>query len=205
MKKIYSKQVVILAIFSLVLFSGRDSNISQKNHKYKIVNTALAQEYNLENGLWYFYEVKENDTLKKIAKGNLITVDQLKEWNCLRSNYVLEEGMIIRIKRFSYDAYTGKASWYGPGFDGRKTASGLIFDQDEISVAHRTLPLGSIVRVTNLKNGKSIIAPVTDRGPYVKNSSGNYTREIDLSSAAAEYLETKSSGIAMVKIESINI
>lgn len=61
---------------------------------------------------------------------------------------------------------TGIASWYGPKFHGKKTANGEIFDQYEVSAAHRTLPLPSIVRVTNLENGKSIKVRVNDRGPF---------------------------------------
>jgi len=57
------------------------------------------------------------------------------------------------------------ASWYGPGFNGRKMANGQIYDMNDISVAHRTLPFGTKLRITNLMNGKSIIAPVLDRGP----------------------------------------
>jgi rare lipoprotein A len=63
----------------------------------------------------------------------------------------------------------GLASYYGPGFDGEQTASGEIFDKREMVAAHRTLPLGSLVRVTNLENGRRVVLRITDRGPYGRN------------------------------------
>jgi rare lipoprotein A len=89
----------------------------------------------------------------------------------------------------------GVASWYGPGFHGRPTASGEIFDQNELTAAHRNLPLGSEVRVTNLENGRSITVEINDRGPYVKG------RVIDLSRAAARRLDLIEDGVAKVRIE----
>lgn len=90
---------------------------------------------------------------------------------------------------------TGMASWYGPDFHKKRTANGEIYNMRAITAAHRTLPLPSIVRVTNLENGKSIIARVNDRGPYVKN------RIIDLSQKGAELLGYKMQGTAKVKVE----
>src|SRR3989344_6905312 len=77
----------------------------------------------------------------------------------------------------SYDE-TGFASWYGPGFHGNKTANGEIFNQRRLTAAHNTLPLPSLVQVTNLENNKSIIVRVNDRGPFAKNKKN---RIIDLS------------------------
>jgi rare lipoprotein A len=76
-----------------------------------------------------------------------------------------------------------------------------IYDQDKILIAHRHLPLGIKVKVTNLDNGRSIIAPVLDRGPYAKNEKGQYDREVDLSLGAAKILGAIKSGIIPVKIE----
>ena len=98
--------------------------------------------------------------------------------------------------REDYDyVETGMASWYGDDFHNKRTANGEIYDMRAITAAHRTLPLPSIVRVTNLENGKSIIARVNDRGPYVKN------RIIDLSEKGAELLGYKNKGVAKVKVE----
>ena len=89
----------------------------------------------------------------------------------------------------------GKASWYGPGFHGMQTASGEIFNQDKLTAAHRSLPLGTEVEVTHVKNGKSVEVRINDRGPYVGG------RIIDLSRAAAIEIGMKEQGLATVKIE----
>lgn len=87
----------------------------------------------------------------------------------------------------------GIASWYGPGFHGRKTASGEKFDTHELTAAHKTLPFGTILLVTNLENGKTTTVRINDRGPYARG------RIIDLSMAAKKELEM--GGLAKVRIE----
>jgi rare lipoprotein A len=89
----------------------------------------------------------------------------------------------------------GLASWYGPGFHGRKTASGEIYDQNDLTAAHRKLPLGTKATVTNLENGKEVEVEINDRGPYVGG------RVIDLSKAAAERIDMKDDGTAKVRVE----
>lgn len=91
----------------------------------------------------------------------------------------------------------GVASWYGNEFDGRPTASGEIFDQDGMTAAHRTLPLGTTARVTNLDNGKDVILKVNDRGPFVRG------RVLDCSRGAAKELGFLGAGMARVRIEVI--
>ncbi len=90
----------------------------------------------------------------------------------------------------------GVASWYGPGFHGNKTANGERFNSKDYTAAHKTLPFGTKVKVTNLSNGRSVIVRINDRGPFIKG------REIDLSAQAARVLEI--SGIAQVKLEVVN-
>jgi rare lipoprotein A len=90
---------------------------------------------------------------------------------------------------------TGIASWYGPRFHGKLTASGEVFNQNELTAAHRTLPWGSKVKVINLTNGKSVEVRINDRGPFEKG------RIIDVSRAAARALGMVKSGIAQVRIE----
>jgi rare lipoprotein A len=87
----------------------------------------------------------------------------------------------------------GKASWYGPHFQGKKTANGEAFDMNSLTCAHRNLPLGSWVRVTNLRNRKSIFVRVNDRGPMPTD------RIVDLSYAAAQAVGIQ--GLAKVKLE----
>lgn len=89
----------------------------------------------------------------------------------------------------------GNASWYGRFHQGRKTASGERYDMNDLTAAHRTLPLGTAATVTNLENGRSVDVVVNDRGPYKKG------RVIDLSKRAAEMLGMKEQGVAKVKIE----
>ena len=90
---------------------------------------------------------------------------------------------------------TGIASWYGPGFHGKLTADGTIYDQHTLTAAHKTLPLGSRVRVKNLMNGKSVRVLINDRGPFVEG------RVIDLSYRAARELDMIGPGTAPVRID----
>ena len=89
----------------------------------------------------------------------------------------------------------GLASWYGDDFHGRLTANGEVFDMSSLTAAHPTLPMPSYARVTNVRNGKSLIVRVNDRGPYHGN------RLIDVSNKAAELLEFKGNGVARVRVE----
>ena len=93
----------------------------------------------------------------------------------------------------------GIASWYGDQFDGKKTASGETFNQDEMTACHPSLPFGSEVRVVNLRNHKSVVVRITDRAELVKG------RVIDLSHAAAEKLNMTEAGVARVSIEVLSL
>ncbi len=90
---------------------------------------------------------------------------------------------------------TGMASWYGGKFHGRQTASGEAYDMWRMTAAHKTLPFGTIVRVTHSGNGKSVILRINDRGPFVKG------RIIDVSRAAAVKLDLFGEGVAKVRLE----
>src|SRR5437899_94331 len=89
---------------------------------------------------------------------------------------------------------TGKASYYGDEFEGRKTASGQSYDASELTAAHRTLPFGTQVQIKNLENGKTVKVVVNDRGPFVAG------RMIDISKKAALQLGMLNSGLAWVKV-----
>lgn len=89
--------------------------------------------------------------------------------------------------------FEGNASWYGPGLQGNKTASGERFDMHKLTAAHRTISFGTRVLVENPKNGKSVIVKVNDRGPFVKS------RVMDLSKGAAEKLGTILGGVTFVE------
>ena len=89
----------------------------------------------------------------------------------------------------------GVASWYGPGFHGRRTANGEIYNMNIMTAAHKTLPFDTIVRVTNLDNGLSVVVRINDRGPFVKG------RIIDLSRSAAEEIGMIGPGTAQVQLK----
>lgn len=93
----------------------------------------------------------------------------------------------------------GDASWYGPDCQGKPTADGETFNMNDLTAAHRRLPFGSVVRVTNLANGLSVEVRINDRGPYQDG------RIIDLSSAAADVIQMKKAGTVPVEIEILRL
>jgi rare lipoprotein A len=105
------------------------------------------------------------------------------------------------LSSFSVENYPqyGNASWYGGPLHGKKTASGERFDMYSFTGAHRELPFGTIIRVTNLRNGKEVYIKVNDRGPFVKG------RIVDLSHAAAKAIGFYRRGVIRVKIEVISL
>lgn len=120
------------------------------------------------------------------------------------SSYKKPKSYIVFGKQYtileSSEGFTqrGKASWYGKKFHGRKTANGEIYDMFDMTAAHKTLPLPTILSVKNLENGKSIIVRVNDRGPFVGE------RILDLSYAAAQQLDIIQDGTALVEIKALN-
>ena len=102
-----------------------------------------------------------------------------------------------RLKKHWYQV--GKASWYGPHFQGKETASGETFDMYDLTAAHRSLPMGSLVRVTNLANGNQVTVRINDRGPIYRS------RIIDLSYKAAKVLGLKSAGVQTVRLEVVAV
>jgi rare lipoprotein A len=97
-------------------------------------------------------------------------------------------------ENYSYDE-TGIASWYGPGFHGKRTASGEVFDTSALTAAHPTLQMPSLARVTNLQNGRSVVVRINDRGPFARG------RILDVSSRAADLLGIKGAGTGRVRVQ----
>ncbi|MBU1643476.1 septal ring lytic transglycosylase RlpA family protein [bacterium] len=95
------------------------------------------------------------------------------------------------------EKFSGISSWYGPDFDGKATSSGEIYDMHALTAAHKTLPMGTIVKVTNLENNKDVVVRINDRGPFVG------TRIIDLSNKAAHEIDMVNKGTARVQLEVI--
>jgi rare lipoprotein A len=95
----------------------------------------------------------------------------------------------------SSGAMTGQASWYGEAHDGKKTSNGEVYDRTQLTAAHRTLPMGTRVRVTNVENGRSVVVRINDRGPFKPG------RIIDLSQAAAREIGALGDGLFTVRLE----
>lgn len=113
----------------------------------------------------------------------------------MQRKFLLLISLIINISiSFSYSQTTGKASYYANRFHGKKTSSGEVYNKDSLTCAHRTLPFGTKLQVTNPKNNKTIVVTVNDRGPHLKS------RLIDLSYAAAKELGIIPLGVASVEI-----
>lgn len=144
--------------------------------------------------------VKKGDSINLIAGKYRVLPYQLRKWNDLKFGCIIHPGQKLKIKKVKWPTYIGKASWYGPKFHGKKMANTEIYNQNDVLIAHRHLPLGLLVRITNLNNGKSIVAPVLDRGPYTR-INGKYHREVDLSLGLAKLLDAVEPGIILVKIE----
>lgn len=127
---------------------------------------------------------------KRVWQGSETSVGKYKVGN----PYKIKGKTYIPQETFSFTE-TGIASWYGPNFHGKKTANGEIYDQYELTAAHKTLQMPSLVRVTNLENGRAIVVRVNDRGPFHPG------RVIDLSSRGADLLGFKSQGTAKVRLD----
>lgn len=108
------------------------------------------------------------------------------------------EPLPLEVHGSPFETETGLASWYGPPYAGRKGADGTVYDQNAMTAAHLTLALGTIVRVTNLLNGQSVVVRITDRGPFVRG------RIIDLSLAAARSTGVYRAGVVKVRVEAFN-
>lgn len=116
-------------------------------------------------------------------------------------NNLTEEEVVVADRSLVdfVDIGTMKASWYGPGFHGKKTANGEIYDQMSFTAAHKSFKFGTLLKITNPKNNKSVIVRINDRGPYI------HGRDLDLSKAAALELGFVKKGVTKIKVEQIKI
>jgi len=115
---------------------------------------------------------------------------------CLFLFLIIQFNVVFSQKNYNK---TGMASYYADKFEGRKTASGEIYKHSKLTAAHRTLPFGTKLKITNLKNGKSVIVRVNDRGPFVKG------RIVDLSKRAAMQIDLIKAGVAKVRVEQVGV
>ena len=142
--------------------------------------------------LTFFISLPIEGNNKKLADDLKQTENKIKTTE--DRDDVYDEEIKEELANYSY-FQTGNASFYGGKWHGRKTANGEIFDTYKLTAAHKTLPFGTRVRVTNLSNGKSVIVRINNRGPYSKG------RVIDLSQAAFSKIENMSKGVTKVKLE----
>jgi rare lipoprotein A len=182
-----SKLVTITALLSVInillnsSIATAQTNIRKKKLPAKIstLNSVKKQQ---KNPNLFFSKKSSNQILNKSRQQDYFKLSKT------RQTIPLPEQVLIA------NSVDGKASWYGPGFDGRLTANGETYDQQEMTAAHPHLEFGTKVKVTNLQNGRSVIVRINDRGPFIRD------RIIDLSAAAARALNMMSSGVAPVRL-----
>lgn len=172
--------------FCLGMLAPMDANAASTSKKHANVKTQVKKASHKKTS------TKSKKVKKMAAKSGVakFAETQAKESSNSREKWIkhAQEG----------DMLTGKASWFGKDFHNKITASGLDYDMYTFTAAHRTLPLGTVVKVTDATNGKSVMVCVTDRGPYVKG------RIIDLSYAAAQKLDLSKRGVGSVKLEVVS-
>jgi rare lipoprotein A len=178
--------------------------VPARNGRDEFHKVLKPTESSTKKGIMREYIVKEGDSLSAISKkffGSGVEWELIAEANNIESPDEIQTGESLFVPFTSSKGYyqKGTASWYGELFHGRETASGSSYDMYAYTAAHRSLPMGSKVRVVNLQNGKDIVVKIIDRGPYVKN------RIIDLSYSAAKSLGMIDTGIQDVKIEVLSI
>jgi len=141
-----------------------------------------------------------------LAIGALVGFTVLKgEKNVENERILIEEFVPVTVKENTVntsavkliDRGTLKVSWYGPRFHGKFTANGEVYDQMALTAAHKSLSFGTLLKITNPKNGKSVIVRINDRGPYIEG------RELDLSKGAAIELGILEKGVARVKVQEV--
>lgn len=169
--------------------STAKSSVSQKAvKKSKTVKTASADRK----------AVTKKTAAKSSAKKNTSKKSSKKKSSAKRADAKTNSQQIWLERAANSDMQTGVASWYGNKFHGGSTASGESYDMHMFTAAHRTLPLGTVVKVIDENSGDSVMVCINDRGPYIRG------RVIDLSFAAAEQLGLDSRGVAPVALEVIS-
>jgi rare lipoprotein A len=188
----YLKNIKFISITVLLTIL----NISL-NHSVVKAGTVNKSVKSITKAPKIYSKTSENHFSRLHVLSNRIKVrTQQKNLELLNNSEVSQTKQTIPQKHRSLIAnfFGGSASWYGPGFNGRTTANGEVYDQNAMTAAHPSLKFGTRVKVTNLNNNRSVVVRINDRGPY----SGG--RVIDLSAAAASALNMISSGVAPVEM-----
>ena len=137
--------------------------------------------------------IKPRKALSKIVKNPSLNT-RIPSALGNRTQQNLKQTVSLPQQTLIANSFGGRASWYGPGFHGRLTANGEVYNQNAMTAAHPSLQFGTKVKVTNLNNGRSVVVTINDRGPYAGG------RVIDLSAAAARSLNMIRSGVAPVQV-----
>ncbi len=143
----------------------------------------------------YSYLVKAGETLFSIGQKLEIPWQKIAQDNHLKEPWVIQSGQRLKMHLSAPKQGEVLASWYGKPFHGRKMASGKRYNMYELLAAHKTLPLGTKVRLENLENGIALVLEIQDRGPYIPG------RQFDLSRQAAQVLGFKEKGVAKLRME----
>jgi rare lipoprotein A len=198
-------------IWRATTIAGKLNQLSQsglKAQNIKVVWDGKRKSYMVRANDQHLLEVNEGSTvLPKTTKDT--AQDALQITNRLRYQLgyaaplkevegmpkpAVRDAQVVAVGPIRFQVQ-GFASWYGPGFDGNYTANGERFNQYDLTAAHRYLPFGTRIRVTNLDNGRSVVVRINDRGPFVGD------RVIDLSRGAAQIIGTVSSGVSPVRLD----
>jgi rare lipoprotein A len=167
-------------------FKSGSGIIKINNRVLFTVDSSIAKEYGMnpsELAFIWVNNVRDALGVARIVRDFQLLTNSLKK---TPEKFVEKYGDFMQ---------TGQASWYGGVFHGRSAADGSIFNKNKFTAAHKSLPFGTVVQVTNLYNGKKCIVKITDRGPFVRG------RIIDLSKVAANEIGMLSSGVSRVKVE----
>lgn len=186
-KSKYSKVMAITAFLPTITIllnsSIATAQTNIRKEKFSAKTSALSVAKKQQNNSNLFFNKKSSNQIsKKYSQQDPFELSEINQ------TIALPEQVLIA------NTVNGNASWYGPGFDGRLTANGETFDQQEMTAAHPHLEFGTKVKVTNLQNGRSVVVRINDRGPFIRD------RIIDLSAAAARALNMMSSGVAPVRL-----
>ncbi|MBU4480145.1 septal ring lytic transglycosylase RlpA family protein, partial [Patescibacteria group bacterium] len=182
--------------FVLILMVTYYHSTENNSTEPKLKHAQLKSNYSQEK-----HKVKKGDTLFSLSLKYAVHIEDIRKINSFSPDHTLiHPDQILLIPEQNLKPEKGVASWYGPGFHGKKMANGKIYNQNNSKVvAHRELPLGTKVLIINLDNLKTAVAKVEDRGPYVEED-GEYTRDIDCSKALAKKLGFLKAGLANVRV-----
>tara|TARA_Y100000389_G_C17463996_1_gene524019 strand:+ start:2320 stop:2949 length:630 start_codon:yes stop_codon:yes gene_type:complete len=188
---------LLISILSVSFLLGCES--PQSSFRTKIISD---RNYgHLDRGQKKYKKTKEISQDTKISVENNYQTQYQENFtpNAYKGYYKIGNpyeinGIKYSPQEYNYFEEIGEASWYGPKFHGKLTANGEIYDMNELTAAHRTIPLPSMAKVTNLDNGKSIKVRINDRGPFAND------RIIDLSKESAKILDFKETGVVNVKV-----